>query len=205
MGDFDVPSPIDFHDPAQAKSWEQNTIVRRPWRPEFFQAFASELNSRFSQPFSVLELGSGPGHLAQQILSACQVARYCALDFSDAMHALACERLGPFAAKVEFVIRDFRSAEWSEGLGRFDAVVTMQAAHEIRHKRHLPKLLTQIRAVMVPDGILLYCDHYAEGGENSDLMLNRDDQPLVLERAGFTDVRRLLEKGGMALYAAKPG
>src|SRR5437764_262326 len=104
MGDFDVPSPIDFHDPAQAKSWEQNTIVRRPWRPEFFQAFASELNSRFSQPFSVLELGSGPGHLAQQILSACQVARYCALDFSDAMHALACERLGPFAAKVEFVI-----------------------------------------------------------------------------------------------------
>ena len=118
---------------------------------------------------------------------------------------LACERLGPFAAKVEFVIRDFRSAEWSDGLGRFDAVVTMQAAHEIRHKRHLPKLLTQIRAVMVPDGILLYCDHYAEGGENSDLMLNRDDQPLVLERAGFTDVRLLLDKGGMALYAAKPG
>lgn len=205
MGDLDVPTPIDFHDPEQAKAWEQDTISRRPWRPEFFQAFAAELNVHFERPFSVLELGSGPGHLAKQILSACPIARYCALDFSEAMHARAREHLGPLAKKVEFVTRDFRFPEWTDGLDPFDAIVTMQAAHEVRHKRHLPKLLTLVRAVIAPEGTLLYCDHYAEGGQNPDLMVKRDEQPLALEHAAFTDIRRLLDKGGMALYAARPG
>ena len=203
MGDIDVPSPIDFHDRAQAKAWEEDTIARRPWRPEFFAAFASELKNCFARSFSVLELGSGPGHLAQIILSECPQADYCALDFSEAMHMLARERLGALSRRIKFLTRDFRSPDWHEDFAPFDAVVTMQAAHELRHKRHLPKLLSQIMQILTPGGVLLYCDHYAEGGQNPDLMLNREDQPRALENPGFGDVRRVLDKGGMALYAAR--
>jgi SAM-dependent methyltransferase len=203
MGDIDVPSPIDFHDPAQAKAWEQDTIARRPSRPEFFSAFLSELKHSFARPFSVLELGSGPGHLAQTILRECPEASYCALDFSEAMHTLARERLGALSRRVKFVTKDFRSHDWHEDFSTFDAVVSMQAAHELRHKRHLPILLSQTTQVLTPGGVLLYCDHYAEGGQNPDLMLTRDDQPLALEDAGFGHVRRVLDKGGMALYAAR--
>jgi hypothetical protein len=53
------------------------------------------------------------------------------------MHDLARERLGALAKKVEFVELDFRAADWPKGLGLFDCVITMQAAHETRHKRHL--------------------------------------------------------------------
>ena len=224
----DVPSPIDFHDPVQARAWETDTIARKPWRPEFFAAFAAALKNNFvnfpSPPggegrapalaqqgrtrvpgegqISVLELGSGPGHLARVILSDCPEATYCALDFSETMHGLARERLGSLAARVQFIARDFRKPDWRQGLGPFDAVVTMQAAHELRHKRHLPKLLSRIINVLTPGGVFLYCDHYAEGGRNPDLMLTRDNQPRALEQAGFSDVRRMLDKVGMALYSA---
>jgi SAM-dependent methyltransferase len=202
MGDSDVPSPVDFHDPAQAQAWETDTIERRPWRPEFFAAFASVLNKNFAGPFSVLELGSGPGHLTRVILLECPQANYCALDFSEAMHGLARERLAALSRRVQFVTRDFCKPDWYQGLAA-DAIVTMQAAHELRHKRHLPKLLLQVRDVLRSGGIFLYCDHYSEGGQNPDLMLAREEQPQALDNAGFTDVRRLLDKGGMALYVAR--
>jgi len=203
MPDEDVPSPIDFHDLAQARQWERDTIEARPWRPEFFAAFVSTLKRKFDRPFTVLELGSGPGHLEEQILSYCLVSSYAALDFSQAMHQLARERLTRHPSKVDFISRDFRVATWSEGLKPFDALVTMQAAHELRHKRHLVKFLSQAHALLPHGGLMLYCDHYAEAGsqKHPDLYLNREDQPRALETAGFTGVRRLLDKGGMALYS----
>ena len=157
--DEDVPSPIDFHDPVEARKWEQETIVNRPWRPAFFAAFASALNARFSRPFLILELGSGPGHLAEAILGSCRVAHYSALDFSEAMHGLARARLKPYLENVDFVTRDFRASDWTDGLGPFDALVTLQAAHELRHKRHLPKLLRESHGLLAADGLFLYCDH----------------------------------------------
>jgi SAM-dependent methyltransferase len=204
VADEDVPSPIDFHDPVQARKWEQETIVNRPWRPAFFAAFVSALNARFTRPFSVLELGSGPGHLAEAILSGCRVAHYAALDFSEAMHDLARERLKTDLSRVEFITRDFRTSDWPQGLGPFDALVTIQAAHELRHKRHLPNFLKRARGLLAPDGSFLYCDHYAEelAWKHPALYLHPKEQPLALERAGFTRIARLLDKGGMALFSA---
>src|SRR6185437_6284354 len=126
MGEEDIPSPIDFHDPAQARAWETDTVARRPYRPEFFAAFASELKNNLVDPFLLLELGSGPGHLARAILSECPGATYYALDFSEAMHSLARERLDTLSRRVQFVTRNFCQPDWCDGLGPFDAVVTMQ-------------------------------------------------------------------------------
>jgi SAM-dependent methyltransferase len=204
--DEDVPSPVDFHDPAQARLWEEETIRNRPYRPQFFAVFAQILNEYFVRPFSLLELGSGPGHLAEHLLMNCAIGRYVALDFSAAMHQIARERLSAFLNKSEFVLRDFRAAEWSEGLGLFDAVVTLQAAHETRHKRHLPLFLARARQCLAPQGLLLYCDHYAGGGKHTDLFLTAEAQPGALREAGFVQVAKPLDMGGMALFSARnPG
>lgn len=203
--DDDVPTPIDFHDMTQARAWEANTIARRPWRPKFFQTFADALNTHFTRPITVLELGSGPGHLAEAILSNCAIEKYTALDFSEAMHAIARERLAPFLDKTEFVSRDFRDADWPKGLGQFDAVVTHQAAHETRHVRRLNDLLTRARTCLNKDGVLLYCDHYQKPETpNPALYLARDQQIPALEAAGFSGITLLLDEGGMALYASNP-
>jgi SAM-dependent methyltransferase len=208
MSEQDVPSPIDFHELAQAREWEAQTIIKRPWRPQFFAAFATALNSRFGREFSVLELGAGPGHLAEQILRDCKIARYVVLDFSEAMHQLAGVRLAAFPEKIDFLERDFRSPDWTAGLANFDAVVTMQAAHELRHKRRLPEFLRQVRTCLAPSGLFLYCDHYAESAsaERQTLFLSQADQSVALREANFTDVRTLLDLGGMALLSAtNPG
>jgi len=200
----DVPSPVDFQDTAEARAWVEHTVASRPWRPRFFEAFAEALNQHFRRPLSVLELGSGPGHLGKHILERCQVATYAALDFSPVMHTLAREHLGSAAERVSFVLRDFRRADWSKDLAPADAVITMQSAHEVRHRQRLPALLAQIHALIRGGGLLLFCDHYVEADtpKNRELYLTKEELPVTLARADFHDVRLLLDWGGMALYRA---
>jgi SAM-dependent methyltransferase len=199
--DDDVPIRVDFRDPATARTWIEDTRIKRPYRPRFFAAFCAALASR--PKLRILELGSGPGQLAREILVHCDVHIYVALDFSPAMHEIAAEHLGELANRVTFVTRDFREPAWPADLGTFDAVVTLQAAHETRHKRHLMPLLVRARTVVAPGGLLLYADNYLTPDTKLPALAPaRADQPLALERAGFVDVQLRHEEGNMALWCA---
>ncbi len=200
----EIPSPIDFSDMAQARAWVADTIARRPSRPLFFNAFCSMLTLHFDGPIRIAELGSGPGHLARAILLNCLVQNYTAIDFSPAMHEIAREHLGEMAPRVCFFVADFREPDWQQQIRGVDALVTMQAAHEVRHKSHLPLLLSRAYEVIRPKGLFLYCDHYVEAGagKNADLHVTREEQPQFLATAGFNPVSLIHEESGMALYAA---
>lgn len=197
----DVPIRVDFRDPATARTWIEETRIKKPFRPRFFAAFCAALPA--TRPLRILELGSGPGLLAHEILLRCDVSAYVALDWSQATHDLAAEHLGDLAPRVTFVVRDFREATWPANLGVFDTIVTMQAAHETRHKRHVVPLLARARTLLAPGGLLLYCDGYLHPDTKLPaLFFDRADQPRALERAGLVDVRLLHDEGNQALYAA---
>ena len=197
--DDDVPIRVDFRDPATARTWVEDTRIKRPYRVRFFAAFCAALSPRSN--LRILELGSGPGQLAREILVHCNVHTYVALDFSPAMHEIAAEHLGELAHRATFVTRDFREPAWPIGLGTFDAIVTLQAAHETRHKRHLVPLLERARTLLIPGGVLLYADHYLTAeAKLPALVPTRADQPLALQRAGFVDVELRYEEGNMALW-----
>jgi len=197
--DDDMPIRFDFRDPATARAWIEDTRIKRPYRPRFFAAFCAALASR--PTLRILELGSGPGELSRSILVHCDVHTYVALDFSPAMHEIAAEYLGELASRVTFVTRDFREPAWPNDLGPFDAIVTLQAAHEARHKRHLVPLLERARTVVAPGGVLLYADHYLTAETKLPALApTRADQSRALERAGFVDVQLRYEEGNMALW-----
>lgn len=197
--DDDLPIRVDFRDLATARTWIEETRIKRPYRPRFFAAFCAALASR--PKLRILELGSGPGQLAREILVHCDVQTYVALDFSPAMHEIAAEHLGELASRVTFLTRDFREPDWANDLGMFDAVVTLQAAHETRHKRHLVPLLERARSVVAPGGVLLYADHYLTPETKLPALAPaRDEQPLALERAGFVGIKLRYEEGNMALW-----
>ncbi len=196
----DVPTGVNFHDPAHATTWTEETPRKRPYRRNFFAAFCNALGG---ERLRVLELGSGPGHLAREIVTRCDIAEYVALDFAQPMHDLARAHLGELASRITFITRDFRDPSWTAGLALFDAVVTLQAVHETRHKRKALPLLAAARTVLRPGGVLLYADHYYEPGKNADLMLGRDEQRDVLRAAGYETIDLLHDEGGMALYAAR--
>jgi SAM-dependent methyltransferase len=200
----DVPSPIDLRTIGDAQAWEASAMVKRPWRSKFFAAFASAIGAAPARVTRVLELGSGPGFLAYELLSALPAIEYVALDFSPAMHQLASARLGPLASRVQFVERSFREPGWADGLGIFDCVVTNQAVHELRHKRHAAGLHRQVRDILAPNGTYLVCDHFAgEGGMKDDqLYASVEEQREALLAAGFATVTLLLHEGGLVLHQA---
>jgi SAM-dependent methyltransferase len=199
----DIPSPIDLRQVPDALAWEAGAMAKRPWRVEFFDAFADALRAT-SGP--ILELGSGPGFLAHHLLARLPAVHMVLLDFSPAMHALARRRLGAHANRVTQVERSFKDEGWHAGLGSFDAVVTHQAVHELRHKRHARRLHEEVLGLLAPGGRYLVCDHFAgEGGMGGgELYMTVDEQRRALEAAGFAHVRQLLCKGGLVLHEAAP-
>lgn len=202
----DVPIRVDHRDPATARAWVEDTRLRKPYRQNFRAAFCAAL-SPFRQ-LRILELGSGPGELAREILLHCEVDSYTALDWSQAMHDIATEHLSVLTRRVTFIVRDFREPTWPAGLGMFDAIVTQQAVHETRHRRHALPLFQRARTRLVPGGVMLYCDGYLVDPLSplAALSLERAEQPRVLEAAGFIDVRLLHEEGNQVLYSAtNPG
>ena len=200
----DVPSPIDFRLPGDAREWAATAMTKRPWRTEFFAQIASAIEKSTIPVQRILDLGSGPGFLAEHLLNAFPAVTYVAVDFSAAMHQLAVERLGTLGARVRFVERSLRDPDWTHGLGLFECVVTIQAVHELRHKRHARCLHEQVRSLLVPGGQSLVCDHFAgEGGmQNNQLYMTVDEQRATLMDAGFVDVSPLLTKSGFVLHQA---
>lgn len=201
----DVPSPIDLRTMQDAKAWESTAMQKRPWRTEFFAAFAHEIAIVAQlHEVHVLELGSGPGFLAKHLLDHIpNIERYVALDFSPAMHQLAIQRLGEQASRVEFMERSFLQPHWHGDLDAFDFVVTHQAVHELRHKRHAASLHAKVAQLLKPSGRYLVCDHFSgvDGMKNTDLYMSTSEQAQALMQGGFMSVHCLLNKGGLVLHA----
>lgn len=202
----DVPSPIDLRTMHDARDWESTAMQKRPWRTEFFDAFAHEVQSVARlRGVQVLELGSGPGFLAKHLLDRIpNITRYLALDFSPAMHQLAIQRLGEQASRVELVERSFLQPAWHSDLGFFDFVITHQAVHELRHKRHAAALHANVARLLMPAGKYLVCDHFSgvDGMKNTELYMSIDEQAQALKQGGFMSVLCLLAKGGLVLHGA---
>jgi cyclopropane fatty-acyl-phospholipid synthase-like methyltransferase len=181
-------------------------MERRPWREDFFRKITQELRRLNFRALTVLELGSGPGFLAQRVLESSPAAVYVALDFSLSMHKLAKERLGTLADRVQFLEADFRNSGWNTGLPMFNAVVSVQAVHELRHKQHAPSFYQRVRPLLRSRGVLLMCDHFCgqDGMTDTSLYMTSEEHERALRAGGFTQVEMLLEKGGPVLFRAAP-
>jgi predicted methyltransferase len=105
--------------------------------------------------------------------------------------------------RAQFIERDLKQKNWSADLGKFDAIITLQAVHELRHKRYAAELHRQVRPLLKENGVYLFCDHYygADANKNNQLYMSLAEQHQSLEDAGFI-YSEVLNKGGRALYNA---
>lgn len=201
MTDDDVPAGVDFRSPDQTAAWIAATEIKRPHRAELRRIIAARVAAIGRAKLQILELGGGPGFLAETILAACDVARYVLLDFAPPMLAAAKQRLGD---RVTCQLDDFLDPAWpSRAGGPFDAVVSMQAIHELRHKRRAQLLYEQARTVMRPGAVLVVCDHEPMGKPRTDaLYATVAEQHAAMSRAGFTQVASLATIAQMYVIAA---
>lgn len=204
MSETDVPSPIDLRDPDDARKWEQ-TAQSRPGRLDVFDAFAMQLQNIDRDELSILELGSGPGFLAAHLVGALPNLRLTMLDFSDAMHELARRRLSGHLEQVQFLTRDFKESGWSAGLGKFDAVITNQAVHELRHKVHAAGLHGQVKNLLNVGAPYIVSDHFFgdDGLSDDQLYLTIDEHRQALFDAGFEAVQLVVSSGSLVVHRAE--
>ncbi len=141
------------------------------------------------------------------ILRVCTLDNYTLFDFSTPMLDMSRARLAAYPSTT-FVCGDFKQPEWHKGIAaRFDAVVAMQAVHEIRHKRHVAGLYRQVRSLLQPGGSLIVCDHIPPNDRPQVTALHSTEaeQHAALTAAGFADVgTHLLLKGLYVCVGRRP-
>lgn len=192
VSDADIPTPIDLRDRTVAAAWAAAADVKRPWRAEI----RAHIGALCGDTKRVLELGAGPGQLAEAILEGRAIERYTLVDFSSPMLEMSRTRLG--AAPVDYLERDFTRASWAAGLTGYDAVVAMQSVHELRHKRHAAGLYARVREVLRPGGVLIVCDHEPAACERSRaLYATVEEQHIAFAEAGFDQVTTSLVLRGL--------
>jgi cyclopropane fatty-acyl-phospholipid synthase-like methyltransferase len=154
----------------------------------------------------VLELGSGPGFLAHRVLQECpNIERYILVDFSEPMLALSRERLTMFTA-ASFVLATFKSEDWMRRVGGpFDCVLSMQAVHELRHKRYALRLYEQVYQILATPGHIMFCDHTPldDSLKSARLYMSEREQHGALKRARFANVHTQLRVDKLVLYAGE--
>jgi len=201
----DVPYGNDWDSVAEAAAYGESADRARPWRSEIRDHIAARV-ATLAPGARVLELGSGPGLLAERVLQRCpNLETYTLMDFSEAMLALSRDRLAAFPA-ASFLRASFKSEDWTRHVGgRFDCVVSMQAVHELRHKRHASRLYEEIHNVLAVPGLVLVCDHtpFDDSPRSLALYMSEQEQQHTLADAGFGNVCVELARNGLVLYAGE--
>jgi ubiquinone/menaquinone biosynthesis C-methylase UbiE len=201
----DVPYGNDWDSAEEVAAWAEEADRIRPWRAAIRDHIARRV-ATLPPGARVLELGSGPGFLAHRVLQRCpSLEGYTLLDFSEPMLALSQERLAMFPV-ASFVLASFKSEEWTRRVGGpFDCVLSMQAVHELRHKRHALRMYEQVYQVLTVPGRIMICDHtpFDDSSASTALYMTEREQQEALAEAGFTNVHIELTMDSLALYAGE--
>ena len=197
QSDGDIPPGVDFLSEDAARKWAEEAEAKLASRIDFFAAFVHAITQHRPSIRQVLELGSGPGFLAEYILSRCAgIERYTLLDFSPTMLDLSHKRLQPFGNRACYQQVDFKQASWAHKVGAaYDCIVTLQAVHELRHKRHALTFYEACRIVIQHGGLLLVCDHIprTDSARDRALFMTEDEQVAAIRAAGFSNVQTILK------------
>jgi ubiquinone/menaquinone biosynthesis C-methylase UbiE len=201
----DVPYGDDWQSASEVAAWVEAADRKRPWRARIRERIAGRV-AALRPGARVLELGAGPGLLAECVLQHCpSLANYTLLDFSPHMISISRERLARFAS-ADFVLASFKAPDWIERVrGPFDCVMSMQAVHELRNKRHASKLYRQIYQVTAESGWLLICDHlpFDDSPKSIALYMTEEEQLRAFSSAGFGTAQTVLSVNGLSLYACE--
>ena len=194
--------PHDFFDKEYVDHWAEIANSKRPHRAKFFDAFSAEL-SRLREP-NVLEIGAGPGFLAEHILARCRVSSYHLLDFSPPMLELARRRLANFGERVFFHQVDFLKENWWQSFPEkfFDVVVSLQAVHEVRQAEKIAQLYSGVETLVADGGKIIVADKLDFETEEGRGELSIQDHESALEQAGFQGFRRVLEIEDLIMFEA---
>jgi len=162
----------EFHDESFAQGWA-NRFVPTPERISLFDLILSEIQSRINTDGYIVELGIGPGYLANHILSAMPNINYIGIDFSQPMLDIASKRLKQYSERLELVRADLIHDTWQSSFNQpIHAVISTWALHDLGSQKNIFKVYEKSKQTLIEGGIFLNGDfikpdetrHEFEGG-----------------------------------------
>lgn len=120
----------------------------------------------------VLDVGSGPGVLADAVLRAVPLARVVVHDYSPPMLEQARSRLAWAGDRARFHQSDLAVRGWSDGLGDgFDAAVSSYAIHNLRDPVAIRAVYEELVTRLAPGGCLLLLDLVEPAGSRAERLV----------------------------------
>jgi len=149
-------TPVELDAEAWLRRWDRQQAGYVPDREHTFSLMLDVLERLGAAPGRLLDLGCGPGSLANRTLARFPDAEVVGLDLDPVMLELGRRTLRD---RVRWVEADLRSPDWSDRLepGSFDAVVSATALHWL-DAEHLPPVAEGLAGVLRPGGVFLDFD-----------------------------------------------
>lgn len=163
----------DWLDPAYVEAWVADRIDGDRHHRSRLEHLARLLASAVvtADP-AVLDVGSGPGVLAEAVLRSIPGARLVVQDYSPPMLDQARSRLARAGDRVRFHQSDLRSPGWTLELGQsFDAVVSSYAIHNLRDPAAIRAVYDELVTVLAPGGCVLLLDLVESPGPRADALI----------------------------------
>ena len=129
-----------------------------PGRAEQMNALLDLIPARADEQFTIVELASGEGALAQAILEQFHACQYVAFDGSAVMRQHMSERLKEFRDRLEIRPFELVQQEWRANLaGNVRCVVSSLSIHHLFDEEK-QQLFSELAGHLEPGGALLVAD-----------------------------------------------
>lgn len=191
MIDKDVVGAIHkFHDEAYAEGWADRFQLN-PERLQSFEKIGDIVSGIAEINGKILELGTGPGYLAEYLLTRFDSIKYHCVDFSEPMIQIAKRRLGGLSTITKFIRADL-TGDWAVKVSKdYDAIVTTWALHDLGSKQNIHNVYLNAKKVLAPGGLLVNVDFIKPDGVDRDYengRLSVSEHLKLLQQAGYIDV-----------------
>lgn len=190
-----VGADHEFHDTDFVQGWADR-FVPTPDRLQLFDTIISRVAEGPLPVRHVVELGIGPGYLAERLLHAIPDVTYEGVDFSEPMLKIAAGRLNAYADRVRYTRADLLHQDWTASIqGDAGAVVSTWALHDLGGEEATRAVYAGCRRLLPDGGFLLNGDFVRPDGTVHEYEPGRFavDRHLALLRAvGFGEARCLV-------------
>jgi ubiquinone/menaquinone biosynthesis C-methylase UbiE len=149
-------SEHDWGSKEYDQEWVSKDSRRAAEREAQFNAAISWLSVFVGGRSRVMDLGCGPGTLAEKLLAVFPEMNVICSDGSDEMLRLARQRLDSFGDRASLIQADFGAENWIADLPReLDAVVSARAIHNLRKLKLIGTVYGQILELLRRGGVFL--------------------------------------------------
>jgi ubiquinone/menaquinone biosynthesis C-methylase UbiE len=186
--------PWEHHDWSSKEyvsEWAARQDEREVDREKIFRSMATIISADRQAAIEILDLGAGYGALARYLLEYFPNAKAVCHDGSTEMATLGRRRMQPFKGRFDYVVCDFSEPGWSRRIkGRFDAVVSSIAIHNVRSPETIRSIYEEAFLLVKKGGCFLNFDRMTP---------SRKAQLEWLKKAGFADVEDFWDGGRRAI------